>query len=352
MASLQNPRLRSYLNALHHAREFAGVHAFHREQAGKLADRRTLERRRQRIASRVQAFPSYAVEALGLSHLHLLLLCPDQRWTRFAYACDGMWGTTDFVQHSLYLHCLVPTEHLAPVQELIHALRDDGWCQDVVAVHSRSGWQHFRNCGHDPLPIAGREPDERRILTTNPLVVPFIAESWDRDTTHAGLWKRMHERLGKNARAYLSNRKPRRVNGKSDVSAAGALLGKKGLFRQVMLREALLERDRVEVVLLDGAPTDQVIELLTALRQTADSVETYPSTDGCTVARATGPTEMLRLIMATVTGTTGAPRIMIADRERTAREEQPRFRYEFLFNPRTGSWVFPRDEILRHMESR
>ncbi len=340
--------LQEYLAAVHAAPEFAGVKAFHRRHARHVGHERTLSRRRQKYRSSLRVFPSFTIEALGLSHLHLVVLGADERWLRFPYAVEHAWATRDFAQQALYLHCLVPTDHALLVEELIHELREQGWGSACLILHSQSGWQHFARCGHHLLPQPVRVvPEERGLLREHPLVVPVIAEAWNRDTTLPSLWKRIDDRLGHRVRDYLHRRKILHTNGKEHIRVACKCLAAAGLFRQQLVRFRQDAENNIEVLLMDRNLKDHMIELLEELHGLARASETYPGPNGAVVERVLGPSSVLNAILRT-TGTLGqSATIFLLDKRASGTEV--RFAYEFLFNPKTGEWEFPRDRIMEHL---
>lgn len=340
--------LHEYVAAVHAAPAFVGVRDFHRRYARHLGHERTLARRRHEYRSCLRVFPSFTIEALGLSHVHLVILGADDRWLRFPYAVEHAWATRDFVQQALYLHCLVPTEHVAMVEEVIRDLQARGWGTACLVLPSQSGWQHFSRCGHQNPPQAtSLIPEERVLLRQHPLVVPVITEAWNQDTTLPSLWKRIEERLGRRVRDYLPHRRVLHTNGKEHVRAACTGLAAAGLFRQQLVRFVPGAEDGIEVLLMDRDLTDHLVELLEELHGIASSCETYSGPDGTVVERVLGSNKVLDAIIRT-TGTLGSTiRIFLVDKRPASREV--RFAYELLFNPKAGEWMFPRDRIMEHL---
>src|SRR6478672_7342586 len=95
-----------YLSRLQDDRSFSGLEDFHRRNGHM--HRRTMYRWHRRYAGLLIAFPSFAVEALGLAHVHLFIVEPARTWSRFPYAVEHTWLTPDFSRRVLYLHCIVP----------------------------------------------------------------------------------------------------------------------------------------------------------------------------------------------------------------------------------------------------
>lgn len=342
----------AYLAALHAAPEFVGVREFHRRFARHLGHERTLARWRRSFRLTLRAFPSFTVETLGLSHLHLVVTNPDPRWERFPYAVELLWGTPDLTVRALYLHCLVPSQHLQAVLELVEDLRAQGWCSRVAAFPSLSGWQHLQGCDHQSMAAEARPFTEAVLLARHPLIVPVVVESWNRDATLPGLWDVIRRRLGPDVRHYLPRQRLLAVNGKRHVGAVCRALSTGGLFRQHIIRDTRASPHELEVLIVGAAQADCILELLAGLRPLASVVETYWTGDRCILARIAGPASVLDLLLELVPGSAAAPVVLMIDRKLSSRSAASRFCYEFLFDPKAGAWVFPRDRIMEHLGSR
>ena len=340
-----------YIAAVHAAPEFVGVTDFHRRFAGHLGHERTLARRRQQVRSSLRVFPSFTVEALGLSHLHVVVVGADTRWLRFPFAVEHAWATRDFVQQALYLHCLVPKEHTRQVEALLRELQSAGWGRVSLVLRSESGWQHFSRCGHDAVtqPM-GVVPEEHSLLRQHPLAVAVIAEAWNREATLPSLWRRIEQRLGRRVQEFLPRRRVLHTNGKEHIRAACVGLARAGLFRQQLVRFAPEESVGVEVLLLDQDLKDHMVELLQELHGVARVTETYAGRDGVVVDRLLGSSAVLDAILRT-TGTLGKSAAIFLV-EKCPTSDEVGFAYDLLFNPKTGSWEFPRDQIMHHLLSR
>ena len=334
-----------YIAAVHAAPEFLGVADFHRRFAKYLGHERTLARRRRQVRSSLRVFPSFTVEALGLSHLHLVVVAADPRWLRFPYAVEHAWITRDFVQQALYLHCLVPNAHAENVEALIHDLQRQGWGTASLVLRSQSGWQHFSRCGHDTnRQSVGVVPEEHWLLRRQPLAIAVIAEAWNREATLPSLWRRIEERLGRRVQEYLPRRRILHTNGKEHVRAACISLARAGLFRQQLVRFSPQESLGVEILLLDRDLKDHMVELLEELHGLARVTETYTGNDGALVDRLVGSSAVLNAILRT-TGTLGRSAAIFLVEKRPPSDDVG-FAYDLLFNPRTGTWEFPRDKIM------
>lgn len=337
----------AYLAVLHDAPEFVGVRDLHRRFARNLGTERTLSRWRKRLAPMIRSFPTFTVEALGLAHLHLFIAAPDDRWAEFPYVVELVWGSDDFVRPLLYAHCLVPIAHLAQVLALLEVLRHEEWCSDVVMVRTWSGTQHLDSCRHldggehRSLPIAGS------LLAQQPLVVPVIAESWNQNVTLPSLWTAIHGRLGASIRSYLPRRRLLLVNGKRYVRDAYQALTDAGLFRQQVVRRTDLLPDQVEFVIVGFRMSDRFLELVASLRAIAAMIETYWIVDGGALLRVAGPARLLEVLLAGIADMPVDVAVMVVDRGRS-RIPVGRFRYDLLFDPRTG-WRFDRARILEHL---
>jgi len=340
--------VQEYVAAVHAAPEFLGISDFHRRFARHLGHERTLARRRHDVRSSLRVFPSFTVEAIGLSHLHVVVIGADQRWLRFPYAVEYAWATRDFVQQALYLHCLVPTEHADKVEALIHELQTEGWGRASFVVRSQSCWQHFARCGHDVTPQpAISVPEEHSVLRQHPLAVAVIAEAWNNEATLPSLWQRIEARLGRRVQEFLPRRRVLHTNGKEHVRRACIELARAGLFRQQVVRFVPEKSAGVEILVLDRDLGDRMAELLEELHGLARVTETYAGRNGIIVDRLIGSSAVLNAILRT-TGTLGKSTAIFFIDKRAASDEV-RFAYDLLFSPKTGTWEFPKDRIRAHL---
>jgi hypothetical protein len=122
----------------------------------------------------------------------------------------------------------------------------------------------------------------------------------------------------------------------SPVTAAYAHLTEEGLFRQHVIRYAALLEDTVEVLTI---LTDEAV--LERLRLHARCIEAYAGTP--LVVRLVGAGRLLRALLALPAG---LARLYFVQKRETQRV---RFCYELFFLPKTGSWAFSRDHLLRHL---
>src|SRR5262249_40111759 len=159
------------------------------------------------------------------------------------------------------LHCLVPTEHLMEVEALVEELQAEGW-GSCLLIRSRSGWQHISRCGHASSLLAlGEIPQDRVLLRQHPIIVPLIAEAWNRDATLPLLWTRIHNRLAGRVRDYLPRRRVLPTNGKHHLRAACERLIAAGLFRQQLVRYQPKLDDGVEILVAEQRLDDHMVEL-------------------------------------------------------------------------------------------
>jgi len=359
VASLPRP-VAEYLVRLQEERSFTGLDDFHRRQQSQLLHRRTLYRWQRRYAGTFVVFPSFSVEGLGLVHVHLFIVQPSRSWSGFPYAIEQTWTTPDLARRVLYLHCIVPAAHLALVERLVGNLEAQGWSTGHVWLPSESGWQEVdlvAGSGH-----RGREapdtPDQFRddviLLHEYPLVVPAMLETWNVQSSLPRLWERVRDRLGTGVKGYFPRRRVHLVNGKSDLREAYARLSTAGLFRQQVVRGKLLASGNVEIFLVMRSTADRILEFIEACRAFARSIESYPCPRGRWLLRLTGTADLLNAIIGALADLPGVClRGFFADQHTTDGDRSvARFCYEFLFNPKTGTWVFPQDRIMDYMASR
>src|SRR5205814_9132174 len=103
---------------------------------------RTKYRWRTNLKNRVAYFPAFAIDELGLVHLHLFISEPNSAWFRFPYAVESQWVTQNLVEPVLYLHCCVPLAHRDRVDRLLREL--DIPHKGIRTVWSSSAWQRLR----------------------------------------------------------------------------------------------------------------------------------------------------------------------------------------------------------------
>jgi Lon protease-like protein len=134
------------------------------------------------------------------------------------------------------------------------------------------------------------------------------------------------------------------VNGKRYVRHARDLLVAAGLFRQNVIRYRPLLEHGLEAFVLVPSGT---LALVGALGRVCPVVEEARAADGRVLLRLTGDErfvyEWLRLTRESV----GPFGVWLHDYRRKGEElRRARFQYEVLFDPVSGTWRFPVDEML------
>ena len=269
-------------------------------------------------------FPSVAFGAFGLVHAHVFIDEPRGVAPLLRYAIRAQWVVRRPGSRTLYLHCLLPPDHLALLDGMSFVRTGDG-AQVVPRLGSTAPRPAFA--------VSARDLVERY-----PLVIPVVFECVERRISYPALWETVYERLGEDVWQYLPRFSRRlRHNGKTYVAEAFRLLSDAMLVSQHVVRCAPLVQDTVELVLVvRGAPADAV-----ALLASTAAVEVFPTSDGDTLVRAHAGLEILtQLFSATLS-------LEIVDCwfvDRVTNERSPlpaRFAYETLFDPRTATWRTP-----------
>jgi hypothetical protein len=319
----------------------------HLAQRNRVRGRRTLYRWRGRLGSGLRVVPSFSVERLGLSHLHLVIANPSDAWLHFPYALEHAWLTQDFLEDRLYLHCLVPAAHKKAVGNLVRECQRAGWCTGVTSAWSASGWQELSESTENALTAApaGLDP----VLREHPFVVPAIFESWNHPESLAAVWTGITAHIGECLRQYLPHGRIYQVNGKTHVRQAYEVLSHRGLFRQYIVRYEAWATESLEVFLFLQQATEWIAELQEALRPAAAVIETFTADDGTAIVRAVGHDAMLHVILGLRRESRAYVTQLFLRDPRPERGATVRFCYELLFDPRTGTWLFPHDAILAHM---
>lgn len=323
------PELWSYLMALQEAESCNGLAGFYRSHPG-VPHERTILRWHHRLGASLAVAPVFAVERLGLSHVHAFIEHPRRGWEGFPYVVERSWVTTDCRTRVLYLHCVVPSTHEPFVLDELHKL---GAC-DVFA--SGTGWERLLPSNGWSMPsfdYLPRAPDATGLLRDLPLVVPAIFEGWRETLSLDKTWRRIKDRLGGTVRHYLPGRRYCVTNGKHHVKAAYESLSQEGVFVQYAVRyqvpgdniEAFLQCDRAEAA-----------EFLATVRDDCTMVGIHPGSTQC-LLHVTGGARLLNLVV-----NAGPTRCFWVNQRATQMcPARVRFAYEQLFNPRQGSWVLP-----------
>jgi hypothetical protein len=322
-----HPQLLAYLLDLQRAAPVTEGHRIGRPHE------RTVRRWYRDLGERLIAFPTFALDRLGLMHLHVFLKNAADDWLRFPYAVEHAWMTNDLAGRVLYLHCIVPAVHETPVQELLRELAGPG-----VEILSTGD-------GDQDLPLLGDAPTRTPalvgtsvLLRESPLVVPVIFEGWNQRASMPRLWTAVHDRLGNRVRDYVRCR-VRRTNGKAHVKHAYEQLTNTGHFRQQVIRYATFQEDAVELLVV--LPNTRSLD---ALRPHARSIEQYEGTN--LVVRLIGTNGLFDALLALPPG---SARLYFIHRQ-PAESPRVRFCYEFLFDPKPGIWIFCRERVITHLQ--
>ena len=311
----------------HLSRVQGASHADVRNDLPVLPHERTVSRWYRELGDQLVIFPTFALAPLGLGHLHVVLHEADDAWLRFPYAVDHAWLTQDFHHRCLYLHCIVPLVHREAVVQFLH----DFGGEHPVLISTSEGVQDLPLLG--AAPVVAAAPPSTEVLRTFPLVVPVIFEGWNRRTSLPALWRRVDERLGSQLREYVPRRHRETT---SPVTTAYARLTEEGLFRQHTIRYSAFVRDAVEVLAIVIDPT-----ILAVLRSHVVSMEEYAGSP--LVVRVVGTSSLLAALLSLPAG--AVQLYFVHKRDCIG----VRFCYEHLFAPKSGSWVFSRDQLLHQL---
>jgi hypothetical protein len=178
--------------------------------------------------------------------------------------------------------------------------------------------------------------DQQGLLRSYPFIVPAVFEAPEERVSLQEVWRRVHDRLGSMVWRYFP-RGTRRwpVNGKRYVRHAMEVLVAAGLFRQNIIRYRPLLDDGLEVFVV--LKTEDVEELVRCFGTVCPVVDVARAQDGRVVLRLTGGQALVYELL------------------RVAREvvrRRVRFQYETLFDPVTGAWRFPADDILSSLRGK
>jgi len=318
--------LRTFLQSVHETRRAEGVEELCRRPG--LPDVRSAYRWHAEFGDRLVYFPNVALSAFGLIHLHVFIDEPTASSHVVAYAVRALWVVRTPGARSLYLHCIVPAEHLDLVRQEINMRH-----QRVTIITTRDAWQVL-TAFHRDAPVAQRT-DSRDLLERYPLLIPVIFEMTEGRHSYPAVWEAIHERLGERVWEYLP-RFSRRLahNGKQHVKQACELLSAAHLVQQYIVRFAPFTDATIELLLLVDAGTEDSLAFLSD----AAAIEMYPS-DDASLVHVHAPLSCLTMIFS---ATIALPirACWFIDQTTNAREPlHARFAYETLFDPSTASWV-------------
>jgi hypothetical protein len=328
MVMTHDARALRLLNRVHETCEAVGLEQLSR----RVGRRRSVYRWMQRLREHVTYYPRIAFAGLGLAHVHLFIDDAGSDWCSYPYAIEGAWTIGRPGQHTLYLHCLLPIEHLELVPQgpgITSITTTDGW-QDLAPLEhalDQSGRPVPRQATASPIPRVPLTPTWHE----QPFILPVACELFQSPSSMDELWHAIHQRLGGHVWEYF-RRHTRRWphNGKAYVRSAFDHLNRHGLVLQHVVRYAPLDEYTVELFLL----TDNDEELRDHLVGLCPSMDTYPGTDAY-LLRLQGDQAMIKRVITTP----GIRQWWFVNHERSSLPV--RFAYETLFDPRTRQWQVP-----------
>jgi hypothetical protein len=286
----------------------------------------------QRMRQHMKYRPRVAYAGLGLVHVHVFIKNAPESWLQYPYAIDRAWTVDRPGNRMLYLHCLLPREHLARVPA----------GSGITTIATSDGWQHLELQAMDrsgrPVERATSTPDvlaavPPSVISEQPFIVPVACELLQSASMELQ-WRSIRERLGARVWEYFprhTRRWPR--NGKAYVRQAFTFLNRYGLVLQHTVMYEPLRTHTLELFLIvEGTKT-----LLDALASVSPSMEFYQGKDQYFV-RVAGDIALLKRIISTP----GIKQWWFVDHERTKNSPPVRFAYETLFDPRTKQWQVPK----------
>jgi hypothetical protein len=329
MVMTHDVRALRLLNRMNQTSDAVGLEQLSR----RIGSRRSVYRWIRHLRGHLIYYPRIAYAGLGLVHVHLFISDAGPEWFSYPYDIDRAWAVDRPGHATLYLHCLVPSEHLGLVPRgagITSITTSDGW-QDLAPLEFALDRQGR------PVPCEATPAPIPRIPVTfawgeYPFVVPVACELI-RGIGLPEVWGAIYHRLGARTWEYFT-RYTRRWphNGKAYVRKAVDHLGRYGLILQHVVRYAPLHEHTIELVLLTD--TSAVREQLASLCPT---MEAYPGTDEF-LLRLRGDEALLKRIITCP----GIKQWWFVDHERTTSAPPVRFAYERLFNPRSCAWQVPR----------
>lgn len=81
--------------------------------------RRTLYRWQRSLDQQLIYYPNVALSAFGLVHVHVFLDDPSSAWGEWPYTVRSRWVVRGPGARTLYLHCVVPLEHVETITDAI-----------------------------------------------------------------------------------------------------------------------------------------------------------------------------------------------------------------------------------------
>jgi len=336
------PNVLRFVHELHRCERVGGIEEFLRARPS-LASARSVCRWHRELGDALTYYPSVAYEALGLTHVHLLIEDPRTAWERLPYAIRGSWlvcgpaGT-----RVLYLHCLVPHAHVSALAQLLAECRAPQGDR-ITSITTTDGWQLLQH--EQQRAVTWSSPARAWDAVEHyPLLIPVIAESIEVRRSMPELWSVISDRAGDRVWEYLP-RGMRRLphNGKQYIAHALRVLNDALLFRQHVIRYAAYDSITTEVVLRVRTGPEELARLCSP---DAPIIELYPGATEVLVRVHGTPACLTHLF--TSFATLDVTAWWFVDRIAAARSPLTvRFAYELLFDPMTTQWLFQRDEIKR-----
>lgn len=332
----------TFVTALQRATSYHGLESFHELGRDDLPAERTIYRWQQVLGENLVYFPTIAWAPFRLTHVHLLVTGAGDAWFRFPFAVDASWVAVTPSDRALYLHCLVPIEHLTAFARLLEELRLLGIASTIADLQSGDPWQLHDEPTRPPVsPVLSSIEDAS-------FLIPVLCENQERRVSLHELWVTIYQRLGHRVWYYLPRQRRLKTNGKRYVKLAFGAMNRSQLFRQIVTRNRSDLETNVEVflILATGVAADEVA---LRLQPHALAVE-YAAGTRESLVRAIGGSRLLYAILSLPERLTIGSKAFLLDRNRTMAEPtRVRFAYELLFNPDHHAWVFSRPKILAHM---
>lgn len=340
-----HPKLLRFVQELHRCDRAGGIEELFRGRAA-LPSVRTIYRWHDELGDGLTYYSAVTYEALGLTHLHLVIDDPRRSWENLPYAVRASWLTHGPGKRVLYLHCLVPQLHLRSFLQVLEECTHHHDGDQITSITTGDGWQALHGDTAPPAPVGVTGAGAWEVVERYPLLIPVICESIEVRRSLPELWNMIADRLGPRVWDFLP-RGTRRMphNGKAYVRDGLRLLNESFLFRQHVVRYAAFDAITMEVVLRVNAGPEEMIRLVSS---DAPILEVFPSDDECLV-RVHGTLACLTHLFTSF-ATLNVTEWWFVDRIAANRSPMSvRFAYELLFDPTTAAWLFPRDEIIRRL---
>lgn len=360
MVSPFSSQVLEYLRAVHRAPRPVGPTVL--DVLPGTVRERTLYRWQCSLGRGLTHFPSLDFSGLGLVHAHLFLDGAVERWVDLPVVLSASWVNHGLERPGLYLHCAVPDGAQEGFERVVRMLAADAWCESWTLVVSGDSWQSMGDLssvvdsdgrfhgGAERLPtgVFHRGMERSSLLASYPFVVPAVFEAPEERCSLQDVWRRVFARLGPRVWSYLP-RGTRRwpVNGKRYVRHALELLVAAGCFRQNVIRYRPLLSHAIEVFVL--VPEGNLERVEETLREVCPVIEVVPGSDGRVLLRLTGDERLVYELVRLTREIVRPVGVWVHEYQRERALGRVRFSYETLFDPSSGRWRFPADDILATM---